>query len=150
VGSGEKRRLFFAGLQDGIDEVVGRIRERSGAGADVSRERRLRRCSRDFRVGIRFGRGFGLFLLSGFTATVSLCLAGLGDGSVAEAVVVVVDGLEGTKHEAGDVSQDGGASRGNAALGDELVESDKGMTDLLGFLEVAAAVDELQGEIGGV
>jgi hypothetical protein len=42
-----------------------------------------------------------------------------GDGAVGVALVVVINGAVGVEELVGDVGQDGGVARGDAALGDE-------------------------------
>ena len=50
----------------------------------------------------------------------------------------------------GDVAQDGGAARGDAALGQEGVEGAEGMVDALGVLEAAGFLGEGRQEVLGV
>src|SRR6266446_323224 len=67
-----------------------------------------------------------------------------------ETVEVVVDGFKAAQHEAADVGEDRGLAWRDASLGEQLVQGDQRVTDLLGTLEVAVAVEELRGEVDGL
>ena len=56
--------------------------------------------------------------------------------------VVSVDGGEGAEEQAVDVGKDGGATRGNAVLGEEFVEVAEGVVDALGGLKALGAANE--------
>jgi hypothetical protein len=72
------------------------------------------------------------------------------DGPVGVAVVVVINGAVRVEELVGDVGQDGGAARGDAALGDLDEEIGEEFVDGDGGLEVGEFADELGGEIRGV
>ena len=67
-----------------------------------------------------------------------------------ETVEVVVDGFKAAQHEAADVGEDRGLAWRDASLGEQLVQGDQRVIDLLGPLELAAAVEELRGEVDGL
>jgi len=69
---------------------------------------------------------------------------------VGVALVVVVDGAVGVEELIGDVGQDGGAARGDAALGDLDKEIGEELVDREGGLELGEFADEFRGEIRGV
>jgi len=66
------------------------------------------------------------------------------------ALVVVVDGAVGMQELVGDVSQDGGAARGDAAFGDEGEKIGEEFVDREGGLELGEFADKFCGEIDGV
>jgi len=72
------------------------------------------------------------------------------DGFVGMALVVVINGAVGVQELVGDVGQDGGAARGDMALGDLDEEIGEEFVDGDGRLEVGEFADELGGEIDGV
>src|SRR5258708_27609789 len=75
---------------------------------------------------------------------------GLGFGGVGDSSLIVgVDGGEGAKEQAVDVSQNGGAARGYGILGQELVEVAEGVVDALGGLEALGIPDERRVDVGG-
>src|SRR6266849_4948371 len=67
-----------------------------------------------------------------------------------EAVEVVIDGFEAAQYETANVGEDRALARGDASLGEQLVQGDQRVIDLLGVLEVATAVEELRGEVDGM
>jgi hypothetical protein len=73
-----------------------------------------------------------------------------GDGAVGVALVVVVDGTVRVEELVGNVGQDGGAARGDAAFGDLDKQIGEELVDGDGGLEVGEFPDELGGEIRGV
>jgi hypothetical protein len=73
-----------------------------------------------------------------------------GDGFAGVALVVVINGAVGMEELVGDVGQDGGTARGDAAFGDEGKKIGEEFVDGDGGLEVGEFADELGGEIDGV
>src|SRR4029077_19106696 len=71
-------------------------------------------------------------------------------GLCVEAVEVVVDGFEAAQHEAAAVGEDGGLAWRDAPLGQQLVQGDQRVIDLLGALEVGTAIEELRREVDGL
>jgi hypothetical protein len=65
-------------------------------------------------------------------------------------LVVVVDGAVGVQELVGDVGQDGGAARGDAALADLDEEIGEELVDREGGLELGEFANEFCGEIRGV
>jgi hypothetical protein len=72
------------------------------------------------------------------------------DVVVGVSLVVVVNGAVGVQELVGNVSQDRGAARGDAALGDEGKKIGEELVDGDGGLEVGEFPDEFGGEIDGV
>jgi hypothetical protein len=71
-------------------------------------------------------------------------------GVFGETIEVVVDGLETAQHEAANVGEDRGLAWGDASLSKQLVQGDQREVYLLGALEIAAAREELRGEVNGL
>jgi hypothetical protein len=65
-------------------------------------------------------------------------------------LVVVLDGGEGAEEQAADVGEDGGAARGDAAFGEEIVEDAEGVVDALRPLEIESVPGEGDTKIFGV
>src|ERR1700686_2853721 len=100
----------FGSVEDGGGEFCGRCGQRV-----LARRDGLLLCGRG---------GFGRRLFVRLRIVIGVVL------------VVVVDGGEGTQEKAADVGEDGGAARGDAAFGEEIVESAEGVVDTLGPLEI--------------
>ena len=75
---------------------------------------------------------------------------GIDHAAAAAGFVVVVDGFVGSENEMRDVGNDGAATGRDASRGEESVEGDEGVVDLLGFLEMSVFTDEFGGEVDGV
>ena len=65
-------------------------------------------------------------------------------------LVVVLDGGKGAEEQAADVGENGGAARGDAAFGEEIVEDAEGVVDALRPLEIVSAPGEGDTKIFGV
>ena len=62
---------------------------------------------------------------------------------------VGLDVADGAEHEAADVGEGGGASRGDAVTGEEEVEIAEGAADAAGVAEIERVVGEIHGEVAG-
>ena len=65
-------------------------------------------------------------------------------------LVVVLDGGEGAEEQAADVGENGGAARGDAAFGEEIVEDGEGVVDALRPLEIVSVAGEGDTKVFGV
>ena len=64
--------------------------------------------------------------------------------------VFAVDGAMGVEELVGDVSQDGGAARGDAALGNKDQELGEELVDVNGGLKLGEFGEEFPGEVEGI
>ncbi len=134
------RRLVGFAVEDSVGELLGRGGQGFLAGPD-----RLSGHS----SGGRLVAWLFIWFIAGlcgnvFRFFVRICVIW------GETVEVIVDGFEAAQHEATDVGEHGALAWRDASLGEQLVQGDQRVIDLLGALEVAAAVEEFGGEVGAL
>src|SRR5216683_1314569 len=87
--------------------------------------------------------GAEIFLRHGFTF-------GVEAGAACVRGEIGVDCRQGAEEQVADIGEDGGAARGDTALGQERVEGSEGIVDALGVLEAAGFLGEERQEVLGV
>ena len=104
-------------------------------------------CRRGFLAGDGFG-GLGGASGEGF-GFIAFGQLGGGHESSGQGKGVVVDDGEGAEKETGEVAEDGSSARRDGVGRQKSVELPEGIVDSFSVLEVASAMEEMQGEVIG-